>query len=134
MKIEVSNGEIIDKLTILKIKLDQIKDADKLVNIQKEYDYLNTVVGMIYAEFKDDHAITKELQFLHDDLLNVNKTLWNIEDFIRAFEKTEVFNEDFIELARSVYFTNDDRSDVKKKINTLTGSQFVEEKSYEEYK
>ena len=134
MKIEVSNGEIIDKLTILKIKLDQIKDADKLVNIQKEYDYLNTVVGMIYAEFKDDHAITKELQFLHDDLLNVNKTLWNIEDYIRAFEKTEVFNEDFIELARSVYFTNDDRSDVKKKINTLTGSQFVEEKSYEEYK
>jgi|TARA_B110000240_G_scaffold196454_1_gene248665 hypothetical protein len=134
MKIEVSNGEIIDKLTILKIKLDQIKDADKLVNIQKEYDYLSAVVGIIYAEFKDDHAITKELQFLHADLLNVNKTLWNIEDYIRAFEKTEVFNEDFIELARSVYFTNDDRSDVKKKINTLTGSQFVEEKSYEEYK
>jgi|NorSeaMetagenome_1021524.scaffolds.fasta_scaffold00091_18 hypothetical protein len=134
MKIEVSNGEIIDKLTILKIKLDQIKDADKLVNIQKEYDYLNTVVGTIYAEFKDDQVIVKELQFLHDDLLNVNKTLWNIEDYIRAFEKTEVFNEDFIELARSVYFTNDDRSDVKKKINTLTGSQFVEEKSYEEYK
>jgi len=134
MKIEVSNGEIIDKLTILKIKLDQIKDADKLVNIQKEYDYLNAVVGMIYAEFKDDQVLTEELQFLHDDLLNVNKTLWNIEDYIRAFEKTEVFNEDFIELARSVYFTNDDRSDVKKKINTLTGSQFVEEKSYEEYK
>lgn len=134
MKIEVSNGEIIDKLTILKIKLDQIKDADKLVNIQKEYDYLNAVVGIIYAEFKDDDALTKELQFLHDDLLNVNKTLWNIEDYIRAFEKTEVFNDDFIELARSVYFTNDDRSDVKKKINILTGSQFVEEKSYEEYK
>ena len=134
MKIEVSNGEIIDKLTILKIKLDQIKDADKLVNIQKEYDYLNAVVGMIYAEFKDDQVLTEELQFLHDDLLNVNKTLWNIEDYIRAFEKTEVFNEGFIELARSVYFTNDDRSDVKKKINTLTGSQFVEEKSYEEYK
>lgn len=133
-KIEVSNGEIIDKLTILKIKLDQIKDADKLVNIQKEYDYLNVVVGKIYAEFKDDQVLTEELQFLHDDLLNVNKTLWNIEDYIRAYEKTEVFNEDFIELARSVYFTNDDRSDVKKKINVLTGSQFVEEKSYEEYK
>tara|TARA_B110000208_G_scaffold18408_1_gene22441 strand:- start:140 stop:544 length:405 start_codon:yes stop_codon:yes gene_type:complete len=134
MKIEVSNGEIIDKLTILKIKLDQIKDADKLVNIKTEYDYLNAIVGTIYAEFKDDHAITKELQFLHDDLLKVNKTLWNIEDYIRAFEKTEVFNDDFIELARSVYFTNDDRSDVKKKINVLTGSRFVEEKSYEEYK
>lgn len=133
MKIEVSNGEIIDKLTILKIKLDQIKDADKLVNIQKEYDYLQGVVESIYAEFKDNHAAVKELQFLHNDLLNVNKTLWNIEDFIREHERNENFGQDFIELARSVYYTNDDRSEVKKKINILTGSLFVEEKSYEAY-
>ena len=133
MKIEVSNGEIIDKLTILKIKLDQIKDADKLVNIQKEYDYLQGIVGSIYAEFKDNHAAVKELQFLHNDLLNVNKTLWNIEDFIREHERNENFGQDFIELARSVYYTNDDRSEVKKKINILTGSLFVEEKSYEAY-
>lgn len=133
MKIEVSNGEIIDKLTILKIKLDQIKDADKLVNIQKEYDYLQGIVKSIYAEFKDNHAAVKELQFLHNDLLNVNKTLWNIEDFIREHERNENFSQDFIELARSVYYTNDDRSEVKKKINILTGSLFVEEKSYEAY-
>ena len=133
MKIEVSNGEIIDKLTILKIKLDQIKDADKLVNIQKEYDYLQGIVESIYAEFKDNHVAVKELQFLHNDLLNVNKTLWNIEDFIREHERNENFGQDFIELARSVYYTNDDRSEVKKKINILTGSLFVEEKSYEAY-
>ena len=133
MKIEVSNGEIIDKLTILKIKLDQIKDADKLVNIQKEYDYLSAIVQSIYAEFKDNHVVSKELQFLHNDLLNVNKTLWNIEDYIRESERAEHFGSDFVELARSVYYTNDDRSDVKKKINLLTGSLFVEEKSYEEY-
>ena len=133
MKIEVSNGEIIDKLTILKIKLDQITDAEKLVNIQKEYDYLQGIVESIYAESKDNHAVVKELKFLHEDLLNVNKTLWNIEDLIRECERQESFGADFIELARSVYYTNDDRSDVKKKINVLTGSLFVEEKSYEEY-
>jgi len=133
MKIEVSNGEIIDKLTILKIKLDQITDTEKLVNIQKEHDYLLNIVESIYAEFKDDHAVVKELKFLHEDLLNVNKTLWNIEDLIRECERQESFGTDFVELARSVYYTNDDRSDVKKKINVLTGSLFVEEKSYEEY-
>lgn len=133
MKIEVSNGEIIDKLTILKIKLDQITDTEKLVNIQKEYDYLHNIVESIYAEFKDNHAVVKELKFLHEDLLNVNKTLWNIEDLIRECERQESFGTDFVELARSVYYTNDDRSDVKKKINVLTGSLFVEEKSYEEY-
>jgi len=133
MKIEVSNGEIIDKLTILKIKLDQITDAEKLVNIQKEYDYLLNIVESIYSEFKDDHTVVKELKFLHEDLLNVNKTLWNIEDLIRECERQESFGTDFVELARSVYYTNDDRSDVKKKINVLTGSLFVEEKSYEEY-
>jgi len=130
MKIEVSNGEIIDKLTILKIKLDQIKDQEKLVNIQKEYDYLKEIVDQIYTT---SDSVAEELQVLHTDLLNVNKTLWNIEDFIREHERAENFGLDFVELARSVYYTNDDRSDVKKKINVLTGSLFVEEKSYEAY-
>ena len=130
MKIEVSNGEIIDKLTILEIKLDQIKDQEKLVNIQKEYDYLKEIVDQIYT---DSDSVAEELQVLHTDLLNVNKTLWNIEDFIREHERAENFSLDFVELARSVYYTNDDRSDVKKKINVLTGSLFVEEKSYEAY-
>lgn len=129
MKIEVSNGEIIDKFTILEIKLKEISDPEKLANIQKEYDSLKSVVDHIYNEV-DDY---RELDVLHKDLFNVNKTLWNIEDMIRECERRESFGEDFIELARSVYYTNDDRSDVKKKINLLTGSLFVEEKSYEEY-
>lgn len=129
MKIEVSNGEIIDKLTILEIKLKEISDPEKLANIQKEYDSLKSVVDHIYNE-ADDY---RELDVLHKDLFNVNKTLWNIEDMIRECERRESFGEDFVELARSVYYTNDDRSDVKKKINLLTGSLFVEEKSYEEY-
>ena len=130
MKIEVSNGESIDKFTILEIKLDRIKDVAKLVNIQKEYDYLKSVVDEIYIQ---SNSAIEELEFLHTDLLNVNKTLWNIEDYIRESERAENFGSDFVELARSVYYTNDDRSDVKKKINLLTGSLFVEEKSYEEY-
>lgn len=129
MKIEVSNGEIIDKLTILEIKLKEISDPEKLVNIQKEYDSLKLVVDQIYNEAND----YRELSVLHEDLHNVNKTLWNIEDLIRECERQESFGEDFIELARSVYYTNDDRSEVKKKINILTGSLFVEEKSYEAY-
>lgn len=130
MKIEVSNGEIIDKLTILEIKLNRIKDQEKLINIQKEYDYLKEIVDQIYAACG---PVSQELKMLHDDLHNVNKTLWNIEDFIREHERAENFGSDFIELARSVYYTNDDRSEVKKKINLLTGSLFVEEKSYEAY-
>ena len=130
MKIEVSNGEIIDKLTILEIKLDQIKDQEKLVNIQKEYDYLKEIVDQIYAA---SESVAEELTALHQDLHNVNKTLLNIEDYIRECERDENFGQDFIELARSVYYTNDDRSVVKKQINVLTGSLFVEEKSYEAY-
>jgi hypothetical protein len=129
MKIEVSNGEIIDKLTILEIKLKEISDPKKLANIQKEYDSLKVVVDQIYNEAND----YRELTVVHEDLYNVNKTLWNIEDLIRECERQESFGADFVELARSVYYTNDDRSEVKKKINLLTGSLFVEEKSYEEY-
>tara|TARA_B110000285_G_scaffold199447_1_gene232639 strand:+ start:425 stop:820 length:396 start_codon:yes stop_codon:yes gene_type:complete len=130
MKIEVSNGEILDKYTILEIKLDKIKDAAKLVNVRNEYDSLTPVVEEMYTQSNSVHS---ELEFLHKDLLNVNKTLWNIEDFIRDCEKAEDFGSDFVELARSVYYTNDDRADVKKQINVLTGSDLVEEKSYQEY-
>ncbi|MDC0008740.1 DUF6165 family protein [bacterium] len=130
MKIEVSNGEIIDKYTILTIKLQEIKDEAKLVNVQNEYDSLTPEIEAIYDGTEDKNA----LEALHVDLLNVNKTLWNIEDQIRDLEREKNFGSDFVELARSVYFTNDDRSDVKKEINLLTGSNLVEEKSYEEYK
>jgi len=129
MKIEVSNGEIIDKYTILTIKLQEIKDEAKLANVKNEYDSLTPEIEAIYTATADQKA----LEELHTDLLNVNKTLWNIEDHIRDCEREKNFGEDFVELARSVYYTNDDRADVKKQINVLTGSDLVEEKSYQEY-
>lgn len=130
MKIEVSNGEIIDKYTILAIKLNEIKDQDKLQNIQNEYEVLTPVVDHIYNEVSDK----QELKKLHNDLLEINKKLWKIEDDIRECERAKDFGETFVGLARAVYFTNDDRSIVKKDINILTGSDLLEEKSYEDYK
>jgi len=130
MKIEVSNGEIIDKYTILEIKLSEIKDVGKLKNIQNEYDVLTPVVQSIYKGSKDQNHLKK----LHNDLLVVNKKLWKIEDDIRECERANDFGKTFVELARAVYYTNDDRSDVKKEINVFTGSDLVEEKSYEDYK
>lgn len=129
MKIEVSNGEILDKYSILEIKLQEIRDEAKLVNVRNEYESLTPAVQEIYNSVENAAALST----LYKDLLNVNKTLWNIEDQIRDCERDKNFGQDFIELARSVYYTNDDRADVKKKINTLTGSTLVEEKSYQEY-
>ncbi len=123
MQIEVSIGEIVDKLSILQIKLENITDEAKLVNIKKEFDYLYNIV------FKD-------LKMQLDDyqrLLNINKQLWDIEDDIRDEERAKRFEERFIELARAVYVTNDERSRIKKDINIKYGSDFVEEKSYQDY-
>ena len=130
MKIEVSNGEILDKYTILEIKLSKIKDQKKLVNIQHEFDVLTPDVKSIYASTKNQ----KQLEKLHHNLLEINKKLWKIEDDIRECERANDFGEIFVKLARAVYYTNDDRSDVKKEINVFTGSDLVEEKSYEDYK
>ena len=130
MKIEVSNGEIIDKYTILEIKLSEISDPKKLINIQKEYDTLTPDVKSIYDACIDQ----SELEKLQNNLLKVNKKLWKIEDDIREFERANDFSQTFIDLARAVYYVNDDRSDVKKQINLFTGSDLVEEKSYEDYK
>ena len=132
MKIEVSNGEIMDKLTILAIKLEEIKDEAKLKNVQKEYDTLSPIVHGIYEELNEEHQTA--LKALHKDLGDINKTLWNIEDICRLHEANNNFDAAFIEVTRSVYITNDERAQVKKLINTLTGSELVEEKSYEEYK
>tara|TARA_Y100000385_G_scaffold99470_1_gene102874 strand:+ start:737 stop:1135 length:399 start_codon:yes stop_codon:yes gene_type:complete len=130
MKIEVSNGEILDKYTILEIKLSKIKDANKIINIQHEYNTLTPDVEGIYDACKDSN----QLKNLHKNLLEVNKKLWKIEDDIRECERANDFGKTFIDLARAVYYVNDDRSDVKKEINIFTGSDLVEEKSYEEYK
>lgn len=123
IKIIVSNGEIVDKITILQIKLENIKESVKLENIKKEFDYL-------YSIMKESIDIDNEM---YEDLLAINKQLWDIEDKIRDKERNKEFDNEFIELARSVYFVNDKRSEVKKRINLLTESVFVEEKSYKEY-
>jgi hypothetical protein len=123
MKIEVSNGEIIDKLTIIEIKLERIEDETKLVNLRKEYEVLNTAASQIIS--KNDE--------LYKALYDINCKLWDIEDDIRDLERNKDFDKKFIETARAVYFTNDERSDVKKKINLKTGSNLIEEKSYEKY-
>ena len=125
MKIEVSIGEIIDKLSILKIKTENITDKVKLYNVMKEYDYLLGVV-------ENDLNISTESD-LYKELLSINKELWVIEDDIRNKERDKSFDDEFISLARSVYFTNDKRADVKKRINIEYGSDFVEEKSYNKY-
>lgn len=122
MKIEVSNGEILDKLTILNIKLDKIKDRVKLSNIRNEYEYLLGLCNKLLDN--------KQVYMLFVQLKNVNLTLWNIENDIREKEKLQLFDEKFIDLARQVYITNDLRAKVKKQINTITESYFVEEKSY----
>jgi hypothetical protein len=124
MKIEVSIGEIVDKLSILKIKTDFIKDEEKLNNVKKEYDYLYDIV---FNEMKIEQS-----DFF--DMVSINQKLWKIEDDIRDKERNKTFDDEFIELARSVYFTNDERAEVKKLINLKHGSLFVEEKSYSNYK
>lgn len=127
MKIEVSNGEILDKYSILEIKLQEIKDEAKLANVQNEYDSLTPAVESIKS------LNPLNVKVLYEDLLNINKTLWKVEDLIRDCERDNNFGEDFIELARSVYYTNDERAKVKKHINLATGSTLVEEKSYQKY-
>jgi hypothetical protein len=122
MNIEVSIGEVVDKWTILSIKALNITDKDKLVNVFKERNYLNTAI---------------EPEILHDpltdQLLVVNKNLWNVEDRLRDCERDKIFDDHFVQLARSVYILNDKRASIKKEINMKYGSDFVEEKSYQPY-
>lgn len=123
MKIEVSNGEIIDKLTIIQIKLERIKDKAKLENLQKEFDEL----------IKAASSIISASDILYKELYEVNCKLWDIEDHIRDLERNKDFGDDFIATARAVYIKNDRRSEVKREINIRTFSGLMEEKSYEKY-
>jgi len=120
MQIEVSNGEILDKQTILCIKKEKITDESKLENIQKELSMLNDVINEI------DYYIADYIK-----LLIVNRKLWEVEDEIRLCEKEDRFDDYFITLARQVYILNDERAAIKKQINLSTGSSLVEEKSYQ---
>jgi hypothetical protein len=123
MLVEISPGELIDKLTILQIKADRISDPDKLKHIQVELD-------VITAQALPLQGIA-EITELSQRLKRTNETLWDIENAIRACENDKDFGTRFIELARLVYKNNNQRATLKRRINTLLGSRFVEEKSYE---
>ena len=127
MKVEVSNGELMDKLSILELKLKNIADPKKLINVNTEFNELNPLVQKLFK--KHNPAINK----LYIKLAEINGKLWVIEDEIRQCEKDKNFSNKFVKLARDVYFTNDVRSEIKKEINILTNSGVIEEKSYEDY-
>jgi hypothetical protein len=118
----ISVGELLDKLTILNIKMQRIKDVDKLNNIFNEQKELKAIADKLNSPIG--------LSLLYEQLLSVNDELWDIEDSKRRHEKEQRFDEEFIQLARQVYLKNDLRASIKKEINLLMGSSIVEEKSY----
>tara|TARA_Y100001954_G_C15803365_1_gene601337 strand:- start:1929 stop:2318 length:390 start_codon:yes stop_codon:yes gene_type:complete len=126
IEIPVSFGELIDKLTILEIKKSKITNKEKLKKIQLEYELLNKK----YQTILNDR---KELQVFYEALLKVNNKLWEIEDKIRIFENNKEFNDEFIDLARSVYKSNDERFAIKNDINKTFDSEIQEQKEYENY-
>ena len=119
----ISIGELVDKITILEIKKNKLQNS-KLENVLKELSFLRKLMERHQIEITDD---------LFTQLKEINLTLWNIEDQIRIKEKNKEFDNTFIELARSVYFKNDKRAEIKKSINRLSNSEITEEKFYEEY-
>lgn len=126
IRVEVAPGELIDKITILQIKSERIVDADKLKNVRAELQVLE-------AARDGAMAATPELAALTAQLKQVNEALWETEDGIRDCERSRDFGPMFVELARSVYRTNDRRSALKRQINELLGSKLIEEKSYAAY-
>ena len=124
--IPVSLGELIDKITIPQIKIENLQEKNALNNVKKEHDQLNTIYNNNFL--KDEIA-----RVLLNDLKEINQKLWDIEDKIRDKEKSKKFDKEFIELARNVYFTNDKRSRIKRNINETFGSEIIEEKSYSKY-
>tara|TARA_R110000803_G_scaffold207692_1_gene275784 strand:+ start:207 stop:590 length:384 start_codon:yes stop_codon:yes gene_type:complete len=127
MKIEISTGELMDKLSILEIKLQRIKDPNKSANVKKELKELNKH----FQDLLDQYGEPIKNHYL--ELSKINKILWDIEDNIRKKEAAGEFDSEFVELARSVYITNDQRAKVKKSINLFTNSELLEEKSYSQY-
>ena len=121
----ISLGELIDKISILMIKQKNISDSKKLAHVNKELDFLNNTL----IKYVKKEEINKYLE----NLININSKLWNIEDDIRECERKKEFNEKFIELARGVYFINDERAKIKKNINQDFGSELEEVKSYKKY-
>lgn len=126
INVPISPGELVDKITILEIKKEFIKENSKLKNINLEYDLLMKI-------YEDKVSNTEGVLELKNKLKKINLKLWKIEDDIRDCERDKSFSDIFINLARSVYFTNDDRSKIKLEINLLLNSNLVEEKSYKDY-
>jgi len=126
IRVPVSPGEVLDKITILEIKSERMTDPGKVANVRVELALLQETWS---EAVKEDEVIHD----LHAQLKEINEALWEIEDDIRDKERVKEFDQRFIELARSVYFTNDRRSEVKKKLNLHLGSQIIEEKSYQDY-
>jgi len=126
IKVPISPGELLDKITILRIKSQRMTDPAKVSNVRLELRALEaTWSASAYAEFDVDADVSA--------LLSVNERLWVIEDDIRDKERAQAFDADFIRLARAVYFENDERAAIKRRINTNLGSAIVEEKSYRDY-
>ena len=124
--IPISPGEMLDKITILEIKSERITDPDKLSNVNKE---LEMLVSLWNKYVQEDETLSG----LRQQLKSINEKLWDIEDDIRDEERNKRFGERFVELARSVYVTNDERANSKKEINLHLNSEIVEEKSYQDY-
>jgi len=126
IKVDLSPGELIDKITILEIKLEKISQPEKLDNVKREYGILKGIIEKSIPASERLTALTTELK-------EINERLWKIEDEIRDCERKKDFGQKFIELARSVYMNNDKRASVKRHINELLDSDIFEEKSYREY-
>jgi hypothetical protein len=125
--VPISPGELLDKITILRIKQARILDAGKLANVKLE-------LALLEQTWRDCGGATHEVTLEERALQNVNERLWDIEDRIRDKEAKQSFDRDFIELARSVYVANDERAAIKRRINTQLGSRLIEEKSYKQYR
>ena len=125
-QVPISWGELFDKITILQIKLENLTSKNALENVERELKKLQSILTQ-------NGPKTMETIRLEGELRQINQQLWGIEDKIRDKERTNSFDDEFIQLARSVYITNDERSRIKRKINELLGSELVEEKSYAEY-
>ena len=126
IRVPISPGELLDKITILQIKSERIGDPDKVANVRTELDMLNQVWADAVAADDLIDALAVELKL-------INEALWDIEDDIRDEERNKRFGDRFIELARAVYVTNDKRAEAKKKVNLHLKSTIVEEKSYQDY-
>ena len=119
-------GELFDKITILEIKLENLREVNALKNVKLEHDQLYIIYNRNFSENENAKSLITDLKI-------INQKLWDIEDKIRDKERNQTFDEGFIELARKVYFTNDERSRIKRNINEIFGSELIEEKSYAQY-